>query len=165
VPTATPTATSTATPLPPDLSLTKQDGGDPAEPGGTIGYLLTYHNAGGDATGVVITETVPAHTTFNATASTTGWVCQNGGAAGSVCTLIVGHVPNGGGGSKIFAVTVDDPLPQAVTEIHNTAQIGDDGANGQDPTPADNVATRVTLVTRPIGEFTFYLYLPWVGKP
>ena len=55
----------------PDLTLAKSDGGASVVPGGTISYTLTYANVGNQgATGVVITETVPANTTFDAGAST-----------------------------------------------------------------------------------------------
>src|SRR6185312_9401078 len=55
----------------PDFSLTKSDGGASVAPGGTVAYTLTYANSGNQgATGVVLTETVPANTTFNAGTST-----------------------------------------------------------------------------------------------
>ena len=42
---------------------------------GVVTYTLVYGNNGSqDATGVVITETLPANTTFDATDSTAGWV-------------------------------------------------------------------------------------------
>ena len=54
-------------------------------------YTLSYTNAGTqNATGVVLTETVPANTTFNAGGSTAGWVCVPDNNAGSSCTLTLG---------------------------------------------------------------------------
>src|SRR3712207_8258775 len=45
----------------PDLTITKSDGGANAAPGSTVAYTLNYANAGNqNATGVVVTETVPA---------------------------------------------------------------------------------------------------------
>ncbi len=68
---------------PPDLSLTKSDGGVSASPGGTVAYVLTYRNTGAaDATGTVLAETVPQNSTFNAGASTAGWVCPGRCSAG-----------------------------------------------------------------------------------
>ena len=75
----------------PDLMVTKSDGGATAAPGGTVAYTLSYTNVGTqNATGVVLTETVPANTTFNAGASTAGWVCTPNNNAGSNCTLAIG---------------------------------------------------------------------------
>jgi fimbrial isopeptide formation D2 family protein/uncharacterized repeat protein (TIGR01451 family) len=134
----------------PDLQLIKDDGGIAASPGGVIAYTLTYTNAGSlGATGVMITETVPANTTFNAGPSTPGWSCANGAAAGSVCVFNVGALPAGVSGSVVFAVAVDNPLPAGVTGVSNTAVIGDDGANGGDPTPGDNTSTQPTSLAPP----------------
>ena len=45
----------------PDLQITKDDGGITSTVDGIVAYTLNYQNAGArDATGVVITETVPA---------------------------------------------------------------------------------------------------------
>ncbi len=132
----------------PDLSLTKSDGGASVAPGGTVAYTLTYANGGtAGATGVVLTETVPANTTFNAGASTAGWVCTPNNNAGSSCTLAIGAVGTGGGSAATFAVTAVNPLPAGVTQISNTASIADDGTHGTDPTPANNTASDTTPVT------------------
>jgi uncharacterized repeat protein (TIGR01451 family) len=133
----------------PDLSVTKSDGGASASAGGTIAYTLTYSNSGSTgATGVVLTETVPANTTFNAGASTAGWSCSPNNNAGSTCTLTIGAVAAGSGNqTATFAVTVANPLPGGVTQIANTATIADDGTNGTDPTPANNSGSDTTPVS------------------
>jgi uncharacterized repeat protein (TIGR01451 family) len=126
----------------PDLSVTKTDGGASVGPGATINYTVTYRNAGNQAaTGVVLTETVPADTTFNAVAAAMGWFC-----VARTCTLPVGTVGAGQSGAATFAVTVVSPLPAGVTTIANSVSVADDGANGPDPTPADNVGTDTTPV-------------------
>jgi hypothetical protein len=107
---------------------------------------------------VVITETVPANTTFNSAASTSGWVCQPDGNAGSSCTFTLGAVAHSGGGSVIFAVTVDDPLHMDVTGISNTAEIGDDGSAGVDSNPDNNTASVHTTIKR------YIHYLPMVSN-
>jgi uncharacterized repeat protein (TIGR01451 family) len=123
----------------PDLRVTKDDGGISAVPGDTVVYTLDYANVGDrNATGVSLSDTVLANSTFNAGASTPGWSCANGSPAGTLCTLPIGDLVAGGNGLASFAVTVDDPVPAGVVEIANTASIGDDGANGADPNPADN---------------------------
>ena len=132
--------------LAPDLSLTKSDGGASIAPGGTVAYTLGYSNSGGNATGVVLTETVPANTAFNAGASTAGWSCVPNSNAGSTCTLAIGAVATLGSGSATFAVTVVNPVPAGVTQVSNTASIADDGAGGADPTPGNNAASDTTPV-------------------
>jgi len=120
----------------PDLTLTKDDGGVTAAPGGTVVYTLTYANVGTqEATNVVITETVPENTTFDADLSDSGWSCVEGDPAGTVCSLTILSLAGGGaGGTLDFAVTVDDPVPAGVEQIENAALITDDGTNGEDPT-------------------------------
>ncbi|MEE4217579.1 MAG: IPTL-CTERM sorting domain-containing protein [Xanthomonadales bacterium] len=123
----------------PDLVISKDDGGATAVPGDTVTYLLSYQNAGNqDATGVTISESVPANSTFNAGASTAGWACVPGANPGAVCTLLIGDLAAGGSATAVFAVTVDDPVPAGLTEIINAASIADDGNNGPDPTPENN---------------------------
>jgi large repetitive protein len=140
---------NTPTTAAPDLTLTKSDSGASVAPGATVAYTLTYSNTGtiGSA-GVTLTETVPANTTFNAGASTAGWVCAPNNNAGSTCTLAIGNVAAGGGSATAtFAVTVINPVPAGANVISNTASIADNGANGADSTPANNTATDTTPVT------------------
>jgi uncharacterized repeat protein (TIGR01451 family)/fimbrial isopeptide formation D2 family protein len=131
----------------PDLSLNKDDGGVTVVPGQVASYTLSYANNGNQtAQGVVITETVPANTTFASGSSTAGWNCVPGITAGSVCDIAVADLNAGDSGSVIFAVLIDSPLPTAVTEILNSATINDDGNNGPDPTPGDNTDSDNTPV-------------------
>jgi len=130
-----------------DLQISKDDGGLTAAPGDTISYSLTYTNAGSlTASTTEISETVPAHTTFNAGASSGDWSCADGSPAGTVCTLAVGSVSGGADGTADFAVTVVNPVPASVTQIENTAAISDDGSSGPDANPDDNAASDVTPV-------------------
>jgi uncharacterized repeat protein (TIGR01451 family) len=151
-PTVTPTlndVTICYSVLPPDLSLTKSDGGATVAPGGTVAYILTYANTGNrGASGVVLTDTVPVNATFNAGASTAGWACVPNNNAGSTCTLAIGAVVAASGPlTATFAVTVVNPLTAGVTQIANSASIADDGQNGTDPTPANNSGSDTTPVT------------------
>ncbi len=133
----------------PDLAMNKDDGAVSVSPGGTVVYTLGYSNGGNQgAVNVVLTETVPLHTTFNAGASTAGWSCANGSPAGTPCTLAVAGELAGAGaaGSANFAVTLVDPVPGGVSNVSNTASVADDGANGTDPTPANNTDTELTPI-------------------
>jgi uncharacterized repeat protein (TIGR01451 family) len=131
---------------PPDLQISKNDGVTSVTPGGTITYTLTYTNKSGTANNTVITETVPANTTFVPAASTAGWVCTPNNNAGSTCTLDIGDLINNTGGSATFVVTIANPLPAGVATITNTVQIGDDGTNDPDQNPGDNSDTELTSV-------------------
>lgn len=123
----------------PDLIISKTDDVDPTTPGGTIVYALTYDNIGNQtATGVVITETVPDYTTFNATLSEPGWSCSDGDPAGTTCTYSVGTLSADSNTSIDFAVDVINPVPAGVNQIDNAVLITDDGSNGADPTPENN---------------------------
>ncbi|MCO6457238.1 MAG: carboxypeptidase regulatory-like domain-containing protein, partial [Pirellulaceae bacterium] len=102
----------------PDLAVTKTDGGITASVGQTVVYTINYQNVGdGSATGVTLTETLPAYTTFNAGASTAGWV-ETPPMSGTYVFNIPGTVAIGGSGNVLFAVTVGN-LPAGETEIDN----------------------------------------------
>ncbi|MEL7058596.1 MAG: hypothetical protein AAGN46_01080, partial [Acidobacteriota bacterium] len=136
----------------PDLALGKDDGGQIAAPGDTILYTLSYANLGDQgATGVVLAETVPMHTT---SAVNPGWevspvgstIACDGQLAGTVCVLSVGALAAGDAGTALFSVTVDTPLPIGVEQVLNAASIADDGTNGPDADPDNNDADEPTEV-------------------
>ncbi|MEM1080204.1 MAG: hypothetical protein AAGH65_01350, partial [Pseudomonadota bacterium] len=131
----------------PDLTITKDDGGATAVPGGTVVYTLSYSNVGNqDATGVFITDTVPVNTVFDPSSSTAGWVCSPDNSAGSSCTIALGDLPVGDSDAVNFAIIVDNPLPAGIDEIANTARIADDGNNGADPSPGNNEDSDTTPI-------------------
>lgn len=133
----------------PDLQLTLSDGGNIVHAGDLISYTLVYSNVGSqDATGVFISDTVPAGTIFDASGSAGGWVCVDG-VSTTVCTFAVGDLAVTFNGSISFTVRVDDPLGIETTEIINIAAISDDGNNGVDETPSDNSTLVVTRIAPP----------------
>jgi uncharacterized repeat protein (TIGR01451 family) len=124
----------------PVLTLEKSFGGGPAAAGALLSFVLTAANGGDqDAGGVALTETVPAHATFAAAASSPGWSCvPASGAAGAGCTLAVGGLAAGGTAAATFAVRADSPLPAGVEQIGNVACVAATGlapACGQATTP------------------------------
>jgi len=107
--------------------------------------LHIENNGTQNATGVVVTETVPANTTFAASdPANTGWTCSGGGAAGSTCTYAYGDMAVGDTADLTFVVTVNATVPWNTDNLSNTASITDDGDNGADPTPGDNSDTEPT---------------------
>ncbi len=131
----------------PDFVLRKTDGGISTTTGSLVTYDLMYENRGNqDAEGAVITETVPAHTTFSATGSSPGWTCAPDAGSGSTCTYAIASLPVAATGTVQFAVQISDTLPAGVTLIQNNACLGDNGSNGADPNPDDNCAGDSTPV-------------------
>src|SRR5262245_26813323 len=110
----------------PDVALTKTDGGITAGPGSLVSYTLNLTNLGTlAAPAVTLRDTVPANTTFDASASSPGWSCSPGPAAGSVCSLLEGNLTVGASVSRIFAVRVDTPAGTSL--LSNTATLSTTG--------------------------------------
>ena len=104
----------------PRLLLAKQYLGGPVLPGAVLSFDLDLANTGDqDAAAVTLQETVPAHSTFNAGASTAGWTCA-ATTPGSACSLPLGALAAGAHRHATFAVTADPRLPPA-TVIDNAA--------------------------------------------
>ncbi len=142
----------------PDLVVTKDDGGVSARPGDQVTYTITYANTGDqDATGVVLTETVPTGTSF---VGPDTWVCT-----GATCTYDIGDLAAGASGSVAFTVRVDATLPVAQTDVDNLVVIDDDGDNGADPNPSDNTDTDSTPVTRPVTVLPNVIEPPATSQP
>jgi uncharacterized repeat protein (TIGR01451 family) len=130
-----------------DVTIAKTDNGVTSGAGQTILYFVSYSNVGRrDATNVIVTETVPANTTFNSGASSAGWNCNNGDPAGTTCTRNAIPLLAGGGAANpvlTFAVDVVNPLPPMVYQVTNTASISQAGV---DPNPGNNSSTDTTPV-------------------
>jgi uncharacterized repeat protein (TIGR01451 family) len=124
-----------------DLQLSKSDGVDVAQAGDELTYQLTITNAGGiDATGVVVTDTLPQSVSF-ASAS------DSGSEASGVVTWPPFDLAPGEIATRTVTVTVDDPLSAGVTSLTNQAEVADDGTHGPDADPADNTAQDVNTLT------------------
>ncbi|WP_346837710.1 isopeptide-forming domain-containing fimbrial protein [Microbulbifer sp. SAOS-129_SWC] len=125
-----------------DLNIDKDDAGVTAEPGDSVVYTLSYGNSGtADASGVVITESLPDYASFDAANSDPRWV-QNG----DTLTLDLGTVAAGETGSVEFTVIIDSPIPSGVEETSNTTSIDDDGGKGPDQNTDDNSDDEVTPI-------------------
>lgn len=132
----------------PSFSMTNSDGSTFAEPGATLIYAVSTTNAnipsGQNATGVTLTMTVPANTTFNLGSSDPNWGivagnptgCADGAAAATVCTLQLGALAaDGNAVVKNFAVNVTGLLAGNVTQISGASSVADDGTNSTPVAP------------------------------
>ena len=130
----------------PDLYITKDDGLAVVATGNTVTYTINYGNNGTQgATGVVITETLPPGSTFNAAGSTAGWTETAPGSG--VYEFNVGALISGATGSITFSVIVDDPLAAGIDQLVNNVSIADDGTNGPDEDPSDNTDTDTDTIS------------------
>src|SRR5439155_19564075 len=119
----------------PNLVVGKSDGVVVARPGDTLTYTISVTNAGNqDATGVVLTDTLPANTSFVS--------ASNGGAfGGGAVTWVIGNLAAGATVTRTVTVQVAATAPAGAGSLTNSATALDDGSNGPDPTPADNTGT------------------------
>jgi len=118
-----------------DLQIAKTNGVDILLPGETTTYTLTATNVGDlDATGVVITDTLPDYTDFVS--------ASDGGALdGDTVTWNIGDLASGAGVDVTITVQVQDPAPAGAEGISNQCEVQDDGTHGPDANPSDNTAT------------------------
>jgi uncharacterized repeat protein (TIGR01451 family) len=126
------------------LSIEKSADVSLVAPGDKITYTLAYENVGElAAVGATLTETVPANTVFKPAQSTAGWSCTPDDQAGSTCTLALGTVASGAGGSATFTVKLKNKVDANGGEIHNTAcaHPGDNCSTVDKPTTAAPVFT------------------------
>ena len=132
----------------PDLEIVKSDGGASVAPGGPVRLHPDLHQhrksrrqQGDDHRDGAVAQQLQPRRKY------AGRICAPNSNAGSTCTFAVGIVAGGGaGGSVTFAVTVNSPLPAGITQIANTAAIGDDASNGIDTAPANNSSSDTTPV-------------------
>ncbi|MEK7748330.1 MAG: SpaA isopeptide-forming pilin-related protein, partial [Nitrospirota bacterium] len=105
---------------PPNLTLNKAVDKKVASPGDTLLYTLNYANIGqGDATGVVITDKLPAKTTF--VSATGGGVYTNGTT--TTVSWNIGTLLHGVSGSVTFTVKLDAVFPSGTTTVTNFGNI------------------------------------------
>jgi uncharacterized repeat protein (TIGR01451 family) len=128
-------ALATVAPPSADLAITKS-----GPPTATAGSPITYtvvatDNGPSPATGVVVTDTLPAALSFNSAASSQG-SCSN--ASGAV-TCSLGDLATGASATITLSAT-----PTSVGTTTNTATVR---ANEADPNPANNSASATTVVS------------------
>ena len=127
--------------LPPTITLSKSADVTTAIPGDTITYTLTYGNTGsGDATNLVITDTIPANTTL-----VPGSISGGGTESGGVITWNLGPLLAGQINRTVtFAVTVDAGVLAGVV-IDNDATANFDDSGGAPQTPVTSNTLNITI--------------------
>jgi uncharacterized repeat protein (TIGR01451 family) len=133
------------TPIAPaDLSITKSGAPNPVVSGNQLTYTITATNNGGQtATGVTVSDPLPASTRFDSVSTTQGSCTRSTTTKpktkdGTV-TCSVGSLA--GGQSATITIVVTPTTPGTLT---NTATVTGDQV---DPTPVDNSATATTTVS------------------
>jgi uncharacterized repeat protein (TIGR01451 family) len=113
--------------------------------GQTLQVTYSYSNDGNqDASDVRITATLPVGTSFDAAQSTSGWSPIDGTHYLFGFTTLAAQ----GSGSVIFAVDLNTTRVAGLHQVDTTATIDDAGANGPDPTPANNTAANTSNPTK-----------------
>lgn len=136
------------------------------QPGAVVTYTLRYTNVGnGPALGVVITETVSAHTKFFARSSSSGWGCADGAAAGTLCPITVGDLQPGQSGLVLFAVKIDLGVV-AGTSLVNAAVIGNQQVAGVSSEAISTIAgpTDIPVGPEPGGQNNQRIFLPLITR-
>ena len=132
----TSTVTTQVNPLV-NLAIVKSASPSPATAGNALTYtLLAADNGPSNATGVTITDTLPAGVTYTSATSSQGTVSQSGGTV----TVKVGNMNAGATATATILVMV---APSTHGSITNTAVIA---GNEPDPNMANNTSTVTTQV-------------------
>lgn len=137
-PTATTTVATSA-----DLSVTKVDTPDPVNAGSNITYNITANNAGpSNAATVIVSDTLPAGTTFVSLSSPGGWSCSAPavGASGTVTCSIASM----SAGNAVFTLVVNVGASVAdATVITNSATVS---SATSDPNGGNETGVATTTV-------------------
>jgi uncharacterized repeat protein (TIGR01451 family) len=119
-----------------DLSITKSDAPDPVPVGGALSYTLQVANHGfTDATGVVVSDSLPPGVTLRSVTPS-----QGSCSGGSAVTCSLGTIAGGATATIVIAVTAP-PTPGTIT---NTANVS--ARSPRETDLSNNVATATTTV-------------------
>ena len=126
-----------------DLSLTQTDSADPAQINSSLTYSLTVSNAagGGAASGIQLTDTLPAGVAYASFSGDTEWNCAH--VSGVVTCGYSGSLAAGASQTVDLTVTA----PATIGKIINQATVS---ASTTDPDSSNNSATEKTQVCDPM---------------
>jgi uncharacterized repeat protein (TIGR01451 family) len=117
-----------------DLAVIKRDDPDPVVAGEALTYTLVVTNSGpSDATGVVVTDTLPSGTSFDSAVASQGTYNSVTGV------WMVGDLADGSDATLALVLTVD---PSTRGTLSNVAEVS---AIESDPTPGNNVDGQGTM--------------------
>src|SRR6185295_3525044 len=123
----------------PVMTISKTDAPDPVNAGSNITYTLSYSNTGNmNATGVVITDTIPANSSF---VSATG----GGTLAAGVVTWNIGNVNAGVSSSVQLVVQVASPLANGTVITNGTYNI-----DSAQTAPVSGASITTTVSSAPV---------------
>ena len=124
----------------PDLSVTKDDGVATIQAGDQVTYTITVTNSGNiGATGVVVTDPLPAGTTFVSCTVAAPATCGEDPAGSGTVVATIPLVPRDGGQAVIaLTVQVAAGQPAGTDSITNTVTVSDDGLNGPERSTQNN---------------------------
>ncbi|MBI4936440.1 MAG: DUF11 domain-containing protein, partial [Actinobacteria bacterium] len=127
----------------PDVQVTKDDGVQLRAPGETYRYTIDVVNNGNiGVTNVLVEDTLPAGLSFVSCASTAGSVTLGCAESGGVVSITYAGLAGAGGHASLeIEVVVDSPAAAGIHEFVNVVTVADDGANGIDANPANNIDT------------------------
>lgn len=132
------------------LSIAKSASTDPVAPGATLTYMLSVSSEGpDDAMNTVVSDPLPAGTTFSAVTPPGGWNCTTPavGTNGTVTCSIADFAPQ----TAVISIdVVVGALPDG-TVLTNTATVT---STTSDPNLNDNSSTTNTTVTTPVATLT-----------
>lgn len=119
-----------------DLRVSQSDTPDPVNVASPLSYTLNVSNAGpDDATGVAVSDTLPAGVTFQSASASQGVCTESGG----LVTCALGDLASGASATVNIAVSA----PVAAGTITNNASVS---GNESDPVPANNASGEDTTV-------------------
>ena len=134
----TATDTNTVVGAAPDYVVTKSNATDTLRPNETVTWVIEVRNVGNQGgTGVVVVDSYDNALLENVTASDGGVIDARAG------TVTWNLASLAGGEARSFTLTgtvVQVPPAGQLTQTNNVA-VSDDGSNGADPTPANNLAS------------------------
>ncbi|MGX9727747.1 MAG: Ig-like domain-containing protein [Candidatus Electronema sp. VV] len=145
--TATSNTVTVAVSTNPNLALSKTVDKTAASSGDTLTYMLTLVNSGsGAATGVLVTDPIPAYTSYVPNSVTTSLGTAAFDSVGNRVRFDLGDVNGGAIVTMSFKVLVNSTMPAGTTDIPNTATASASNHGSRQAT-ASSTVTAAPLLT------------------